>query len=73
MRLPALLLAGAADANAIRSLSALQGRIAGSRYSVIPNAGHLANIEAPAAFNALLSDFLNDTSQPVVLNSPTGC
>jgi 3-oxoadipate enol-lactonase len=58
MRLPALLLAGAADANATRSLSALQARIAGARYSVIPQAGHLANIEAPGGFNALMSDFL---------------
>lgn len=62
MRVPALLVAGEADANATRALSALQGRIAGSRYAVIPKAGHLANIEAPAAFNAVLSDFLKDTA-----------
>ena len=62
MHLPALLLAGAADANATRSLSSLQGRVAGSRYSVVPNAGHLANIEAPTAFNDLMSDFLDQTS-----------
>ena len=58
MRLPVLLLAGAADANATRSLSALQSRIAGASYSVIHQAGHLANIEAPAAFNKFVADFL---------------
>jgi 3-oxoadipate enol-lactonase len=63
MRLPALLIAGEADAAATKSLSALQGRIAGSRYAVIPGAGHLSNIEAPAAFNAVLTKFLNDTTQ----------
>jgi len=62
MRLPALLLAGAADAAATKSLSVLQGRIAGARYAVIPNAGHLTNIEAPAAFNTLLAAFLKDTA-----------
>jgi 3-oxoadipate enol-lactonase len=58
MKLPALLLAGEADANATKSLSGLQPRIAGARYSVVPKAGHLSNIEAPATFNALVTDFL---------------
>ena len=31
----------------------------GARLEVIPDAGHLSNIEAPEAFNALLLDFLS--------------
>lgn len=33
--------------------------IAGSRLVVIPEAGHLSNIEAPEAFNGALAEFLN--------------
>lgn len=35
--------------------------IAGSRLALIPGAGHVSNIAAPEAFNALLSDFLAAT------------
>ena len=33
-------------------------RIKGSRLEIIPGAGHLSNLERPAAFNAALSDFV---------------
>jgi pimeloyl-ACP methyl ester carboxylesterase len=36
----------------------LQTGIRGSRLEVIPGAGHLSNIERPAAFNAALSEFV---------------
>jgi pimeloyl-ACP methyl ester carboxylesterase len=32
--------------------------IAGAELAIIRNAGHLANIEQPALFNAILLDFL---------------
>jgi 3-oxoadipate enol-lactonase len=34
--------------------------IGGSRLVVIPDAGHLSNLESPEAFNAALADFLQD-------------
>jgi pimeloyl-ACP methyl ester carboxylesterase len=36
----------------------LQAAIRGSRLEVIPAAGHLSNVERPAAFNAALSEFV---------------
>jgi len=33
--------------------------IAGARKVVIPNIGHMSNMEDPAAFNALLHEFLS--------------
>ena len=39
---------------------ALADRIAGSRFVMIENAGHLANMEQPQAFNAALLAFLED-------------
>jgi 3-oxoadipate enol-lactonase len=37
---------------------AMHGAIAGSELVAIPHAGHLANLEQPAAFNAALARFL---------------
>ena len=39
---------------------ALAGRIAGSRFVMIEDAGHLANMEQPQAFNAALLAFLEE-------------
>jgi len=33
--------------------------IRGARLTIIPNAGHLSNLEAPAAFNAAVLEFVN--------------
>ena len=60
LRLPVLLIAGEGDASATKSLSALQQRIAGAKYFMVPKAGHLSNIEAPAPFNARIADFLDN-------------
>ena len=35
----------------------LAGKIRGARLVVLPNAGHVSNLEAPEAFNAALSGF----------------
>jgi 3-oxoadipate enol-lactonase len=37
---------------------AMHELVAGSRLEIIPGAGHLSNLERPAAFNAALSDFV---------------
>lgn len=37
---------------------AMHEAIRGSRLEIIPGAGHLSNLERPAAFNAALSDFV---------------
>ena len=56
---PCLLLVGADDALCPPSVHAdMHARIAGSRLVVIPDAGHLSNIEQPEAFNRALEDFL---------------
>jgi pimeloyl-ACP methyl ester carboxylesterase len=36
--------------------------IPGARLAIIPTAGHLSNIEQPAAFNAAVLDFLASVS-----------
>jgi 3-oxoadipate enol-lactonase len=36
--------------------------IPGARLAVVPSAGHLSNIEQPAAFNAAVLDFLASVS-----------
>src|SRR6185436_6033011 len=37
---------------------ALSARINGSRIEVLQQAGHLSNVERPAAFNTVVSEFL---------------
>lgn len=56
---PALVAYGARDAVAPRALSEeIIAGIAGARLVEIPEAGHVANADAPDAFNVLLSEFL---------------
>jgi pimeloyl-ACP methyl ester carboxylesterase len=56
---PTLLLAGAHDAIIpLQEMQAMQAAIPGSRLEIIPNAGHLPNLENPDAFNAALRRFL---------------
>jgi pimeloyl-ACP methyl ester carboxylesterase len=38
----------------------MSAKIPGAKKVVIPDAGHSANIDQPAAFNAALSGFLKD-------------
>ncbi|HSH59794.1 MAG TPA: alpha/beta fold hydrolase [Acidimicrobiales bacterium] len=39
---------------------AMHEQIPGSRFTVLPNAGHLTNLEVPDAFNQALGDFLEE-------------
>jgi 3-oxoadipate enol-lactonase len=56
---PTLIVVGEDDTVTPRPMAeALQGAIAGSELVSIASAGHLANLEQPAAFNAVLARFL---------------
>ena len=39
--------------------------VAGSRFQVIPGAGHVACVEQPAAFNAAVLDLIRPYLQPI--------
>ena len=59
IRVPVLCLAGAHDRNAAaQMMQRMAGQIDGASYYCLPAVGHLANLEAPAAFNAASLDFL---------------
>ena len=59
IRVPTLVICGAEDTiTPLAESEAMHGAIAGSRLAVIPKAGHLANLENPAAYNAALLEFL---------------
>lgn len=58
---PTLLVYGDRDVRAPLTVAeALHAAISGSRLVVLPDAGHLCNIEAPDDFNAAVRDFLHD-------------
>ena len=60
---PALIIAGERDVPGFREMSAvLARRIPGARYHVIAEAGHMVNMEQPAAVNDRLISFLEETS-----------
>jgi pimeloyl-ACP methyl ester carboxylesterase len=62
IRVPTLVICGAEDVLTPPSESeAMQRAIRGSRLEVIPEAGHLANLENPEAFDAALVRFLQET------------
>jgi pimeloyl-ACP methyl ester carboxylesterase len=59
---PTLLVCGDPDVRAPLTVAeALQAAISGSRLVVLPDAGHLCNIEAPNEFNDAVRDFLHDS------------
>lgn len=56
---PTLIVVGDEDVpTPVSDAKAMHERIAGSQLQVIANAGHLANLERPAAFNHLLTEFV---------------
>ncbi len=59
IRVPTLLLAGEHDRTAPPEvMQRMAERITGSEFVCLAQAGHIANVEAPAAFNAAVLDFL---------------
>jgi pimeloyl-ACP methyl ester carboxylesterase len=59
IRVPALVVHGSEDVRAPRPVAeALRDGIPGARMAVIPGAGHVCNVEAPAAVAAAIRGFL---------------
>ncbi len=60
---PTLIVVGAEDALAPpKDSEQMRDEIRGARLAVIPNAGHLSNLEQPDAFNQIVRDFLQSLS-----------
>ena len=57
IRIPTLVLAGAKDP-ALEACKLIHSKIAGSKLVVLPNAGHLSNLDEPAAFIEAVLEFL---------------
>jgi len=55
---PTLVLVGAKDEPFLGASEYMAGKIPGAKKVVIPDAGHAANIDQPAAFNAAVVEFL---------------
>ena len=61
IRVPTLLLVGEQDTTVPPAvMERMAARIEGARYVVLPHAGHLANLDQPAPFDAALAAFLAD-------------
>ena len=59
IRVPTLIICGEDDKPTPPHLSReLQRTISGSRFAMIPRAGHLTNLEKPGEFNAAVEDFI---------------
>lgn len=60
IRVPTLIVGGAKDKGAPpEALSDAADAIPGARHVIIPDAGHISNLENPAAFNKALKGFLD--------------
>ncbi|HVO32890.1 MAG TPA: alpha/beta fold hydrolase [Elusimicrobiota bacterium] len=59
IRIPVMILVGADDAaTPVQAARSMHDRIPGSRLAIIPDAGHLSNLENDATFNEHLLNFL---------------
>jgi pimeloyl-ACP methyl ester carboxylesterase len=56
---PALVVVGAEDRGSRAPSEALAAALPRARLVVVPGAGHVVNLAAPAAFNAALETFLD--------------
>jgi pimeloyl-ACP methyl ester carboxylesterase len=59
INVPTLVIVGEEDAiTPVQDARIMHAAIPGSRLEIIPEAGHLSNLERPAAFNTAMSDFV---------------
>jgi len=56
---PVLFIAGANDGANPAAMSKLHGALPGSRYVELQDAGHISNLDQPAAFTRAIADFLH--------------
>jgi 3-oxoadipate enol-lactonase len=60
---PTLFIAGEEDViTPPKEARAMRDAVLGSRLEILSRAGHLSNLEAPAAFNIVLSEFLSESA-----------
>ena len=60
IRVPTMVIAGALDQSTPPDrMQHYQERIAGAQMAVVPDAGHLPNVENPTGFNRALAGFLD--------------
>jgi pimeloyl-ACP methyl ester carboxylesterase len=57
---PTLIVVGADDAPFLAPANYMAAKISGAKFATIPNAGHFANLDNEADFNAVVSNFLRD-------------
>ncbi len=59
LRVPSLLIVGEEDAiSPVAEMRQIAQSISGAQFAIVPEAGHMAPLENPAAFNAALEKFL---------------
>lgn len=65
IRVPTLCLAGGADQTApAKVMERMSARIPGARFVSLPGLGHIPSLEAPAAFDAAVLQFLRQALEP---------
>jgi len=62
LRIPALVVVGARDRGSLEPSRRLAEALPDARLVVVPDAGHVVNLQAPKEFNAALLEFLADSS-----------
>jgi len=63
IRVPTLVLVGDGDLPFLAATNYMAGKIPGAEKVVIENAGHVANLDQPAAFNSAVGSFLDGLSR----------
>jgi pimeloyl-ACP methyl ester carboxylesterase len=58
IRVPALIIIGEKDDQYLRAADVLEARIPNAERVTIAGAGHIANLDDPAAFDSAVVDFL---------------
>ncbi len=60
IKVPSIVIVGENDTPFLAASDYMAAKIPGAKKAIIPGAGHSANIDQPAAFNAALTSFLRD-------------